>query len=203
MSLAHAARLLGGEASGDRVLCPGPGHSPSDRSLSVWFKRDAADGFIVNSFAGDSFLLCRDHVRRCLHIARGTDRFVPRRKAQRLAAQPSGPLGIWAEARNPIGTPVEVYLASRALQLARYAPGTALRFHPSCPFNGTRTPAMVAFGVVSAQLNRRQNLPLARLHRNSGRRSRSSRRGRCARGHQALARCRTQAAARPGQHGRR
>ena len=34
------ARALGGEVSGDQVLCPGPGHSPKDRSLSVKIGKD-------------------------------------------------------------------------------------------------------------------------------------------------------------------
>jgi putative DNA primase/helicase len=151
MSLAHAAQLLAGDVNGSRVLCPGPGHSPSDRSLSVWFRRDAADGFIVHSFAGDSFLHCRDHVRERLRIPRGADRFSPRPLQRPPATRSSRALAIWAESRSPIGTPVETYLASRGLHLASYAPGAALRFHPNCPFKGrhppftvTRIPAMIA-----------------------------------------------------------
>jgi hypothetical protein len=67
MNLGEAARLLGGVVmSGDHVLCPGPGHSRTDRSLSVRFDPNVPGGFIVNSFAGDSPLKCRDHVRQCL-----------------------------------------------------------------------------------------------------------------------------------------
>ena len=36
-----------------RILCPGPNHSPPDRSLSVTFGGTA--GFIVNSFAEDNW----------------------------------------------------------------------------------------------------------------------------------------------------
>ena len=57
------ARLLGGRVSRDAVLCPGPDHSASDRSLSVKIDADAPDGFLVHSFAGDDAILCRDYVR--------------------------------------------------------------------------------------------------------------------------------------------
>src|SRR5437660_96479 len=60
------AELLGGVVAGGQVLCPGPGHSAGDRSLSV--KLDPADreGFVTHSFAGDNFRDCRDHVRNKL-----------------------------------------------------------------------------------------------------------------------------------------
>jgi hypothetical protein len=49
-----AARALGGDVSGrDGVVCPGPGHSRQDRSLSVRFDPSAPDGFVVHSFAGE------------------------------------------------------------------------------------------------------------------------------------------------------
>src|SRR5215472_1419823 len=44
------ARALGGEASGNEIRCPGPGHSPSDRSLSVKIDPSASDGLLVHSF---------------------------------------------------------------------------------------------------------------------------------------------------------
>ncbi len=66
--LKAAARALGGEVRGDRVLCPGPGHSPGDRSLSVKFSADAPDGFVLNSFSNDDFGDCRDYVRKKLGL---------------------------------------------------------------------------------------------------------------------------------------
>jgi putative DNA primase/helicase len=55
-----AARALGGDIVGrDQISCPGPGHSPRDRSLAVRF---VADGFIVHSHANDDWQACRDHV---------------------------------------------------------------------------------------------------------------------------------------------
>lgn len=63
------ARRLGGEVSGRAsIVCPGPGHSRRDRSLSVRLSAEAPDGFIVHSFAGDDPLVCRDHVRERLGL---------------------------------------------------------------------------------------------------------------------------------------
>ncbi|MCF3935312.1 toprim domain-containing protein [Acuticoccus sp. M5D2P5] len=67
--LKQAAAQLGGEVTGAQVLCPGPGHSHHDRSLSVRFGSTAPDGFVVYSFAGDDPITCRDHVRQALGMA--------------------------------------------------------------------------------------------------------------------------------------
>jgi hypothetical protein len=66
MSELHSwAGLLGGEVSSVQVLCPGPGHGPQDRSLSV--KMAATNsGFVVHSFSGDDLIACKDHVRKLL-----------------------------------------------------------------------------------------------------------------------------------------
>src|SRR5262249_51807272 len=56
------ARALGGEARGNQISAPGPGHkSAGDRSLSVKVDPGAPDGFVVHSFAGDDPILCKDH----------------------------------------------------------------------------------------------------------------------------------------------
>jgi hypothetical protein len=47
----------------------------------------------------------------------------------------------WNEAKDPLGTPVEAYLASRGLALPPDAP---LRFHPACARGAERLPAMLA-----------------------------------------------------------
>ena len=52
LSLQSIARAVGGEVSGRRVLAPGPGHSPKDRSLAISISNDAPDGFILHSFGG-------------------------------------------------------------------------------------------------------------------------------------------------------
>jgi hypothetical protein len=57
------ARALGGDVSGRGVICPGPGHSARDRSLSVMPSATAPDGFLVHSFSGDDPIACKDYVR--------------------------------------------------------------------------------------------------------------------------------------------
>ena len=71
------ARALGGEVSGAQVLCPGPGHSAEDRSLSVTIGRDGEP--IVHSFSGDDWKLCRDYVRSRL----GMEPFKPQAKTSK------------------------------------------------------------------------------------------------------------------------
>jgi hypothetical protein len=70
--LRHTARRLGGEVVGNQVLCPGPGHSPRDRSLAVRFSREAPDGFVAHSFCGDDWRSCRDHIASLLGISHGS-----------------------------------------------------------------------------------------------------------------------------------
>jgi len=68
-ALHGVARALGGVIVGHAsLLVPGPGHSLTDRSLSVKFDPVAPDGFVVFSFAGDSVIACRDHVRAALGL---------------------------------------------------------------------------------------------------------------------------------------
>jgi AAA domain len=66
--LQSLARALGGEVNSGQILAPGPGHSPKDRSLSVKLDADAPDGFVVNSFAHDDPIECKDYVRAKLSL---------------------------------------------------------------------------------------------------------------------------------------
>jgi hypothetical protein len=66
--LKWVAGTLGGEIISGQVICPGPGHSARDRSLAVRLDKDAPDGFVVHSFAGDDPIECRDHVRKRLGL---------------------------------------------------------------------------------------------------------------------------------------
>ena len=63
MTLQDLARLLNGKVSEGQILCPGPNHGPSDRSLSVKLDATAQGGFIVHSYAGDDWRACRDYVK--------------------------------------------------------------------------------------------------------------------------------------------
>src|ERR1700687_479905 len=64
------ASALGGVAKGNRITAPGPGHSSSDKSLSILIDPGAPDGFVVNSFANDDPLDCKDYIRSKLGMRR-------------------------------------------------------------------------------------------------------------------------------------
>lgn len=151
------ARDLGGEVAGiGQILCPGVGHTARDRSLSVRLDARAPGGIVVHSFAGDDALAAKDYVRQRLGLSEVFPRSgenLPAEAERNFASSPvvvpgSGErtaraLAIWAEARHPAGSPVERYLARRGLALPENV-REVIRFHPSCPFAGTRTRAMVA-----------------------------------------------------------
>ncbi|WP_025032476.1 toprim domain-containing protein [Bradyrhizobium sp. DOA9] len=127
---AHAvARALGGDVVGrNRVQAPGPGHSRKDRSLSVKLEPDAADGFLVHSFAGDDPIVCKDYVRRALGLpAFGIAKHRPRRLQtqsapgrvggqrhvpgdNRSAKQLEKARWLWKQAAPIAGSPAETYL---------------------------------------------------------------------------------------------
>lgn len=148
MNLYLAARLLGGVVVGkDRVLAPGPGHSPKDRSLSVQF---SSDGYAVHSFAGDDWKLCRDHVAAALGLNNGVRFGRPsaqdmeriRREDEERKKVEARALACWKETCPIGGTIAETYLRNRGITCG--LPET-LRFHPSCWHQSVaRLPAMVA-----------------------------------------------------------
>jgi len=141
----QAARLLGGDAIGrNGILCPGPGHSRKDRSLSVGFTADGS--FIVNSFVGDDWRACREHVAGLLGwsdqrpSAPSPMPDLDLRDMVDVQRRIDRGMAIWDASLPLPGTTAEAYLASRDLAYD----GTALRFHPHCPFRQERHPAMVA-----------------------------------------------------------
>lgn len=165
-STASIARALGGEVrSGNTVLCPGPGHSPRDRSLAVRLDPAAPDGFLVFSHVGDDWRECRDHVRARLGLPPwqpGDEqrRNIPSRHVEKwdLAAVEAeageGPRAwtedeilriaaarrIWDQAQDPRGTLAEKYLRDqRRLELTDNLAGHVLRFHPRCPWRNENT----------------------------------------------------------------
>ena len=155
------ARALGGEVSGRGVTCPGPGHSPRDRSLSVLPSATSPDGFVVFSHAGDDWQACRDHVRERLGLppfrpglpqkrALGARQCAPghRDSAAPVKAATGPPdnkraMDIWGESREPHRTLVEEHLNGRGLLLPYEAAFEAIRYHRDCPFRSERFPAMV------------------------------------------------------------
>ncbi|MCJ2044740.1 toprim domain-containing protein [Methylobacterium sp. J-078] len=149
------ARDLGGEVAGiGQIVCPGPGHSHRDRSLSVRLDARAPGGIVVYSFAGDDALAAKDYVRQRLGLSEIFARSganLPRRDERKVAPvevpgsgeRTARAMAIWSEARHPAGSPVESYLGRRGVSLPD-DPREVIRFHPACPFAGTRTRAMVA-----------------------------------------------------------
>jgi putative DNA primase/helicase len=159
MNLRAIAAALGGVVSGRQVIAPGPGHSPSDRSLAVCISADAPDGFVVYSHAGDDWRACRDYVRTKLglpawqpgdnreqqrtiqpsHIDKwdfgGVDAQADdRRRTEDDLIRIRRAQTLWDEASDPRGTAGEKYLGSRALVLPDELAGGVLRFHPTCPW---------------------------------------------------------------------
>jgi putative DNA primase/helicase len=162
MNASHAAKTLGGETIGsDSVLCPGPGHSPRDRSLHVTFSPTAPEGFVTRSYANDDFGACRDHVRNRLglevpsfrHLGPGAqlrDVSAGRASAREGIGREVSPsvgsdperqaktrfaVALWKEAIDPRGTLVERYFAvhREGLELGSDICGRVLRFHAAGP----------------------------------------------------------------------
>lgn len=130
MSKDHIALRLGGDkvASG-QYICPGPGHSAADRSLSV---RIVGTEVQVYSFAGDDWRLCLDHVLGLIgrsYLAYGENGAVVQNR-ELNAESKSRALRLWSEARPIPGTPAESYLRKRGVKYD----GGKLRWHPRCPF---------------------------------------------------------------------
>jgi putative DNA primase/helicase len=138
LSLRAIARLLGGEACGHQVLCPGPGHSAKDRSLSIRFSATAPGGFLVHSHAGDDWQACRDYVCERLGLPIADRRRDPPPRANRAAIEDAAAkakstrqaLALWREAVDPRGTLAETYLNGRELDLGDDLAGAVLRWHP-------------------------------------------------------------------------
>ena len=151
LDLRTIAHALGGEISGGQVLAPGPGHSRKDRSLAVRLSHQSPSGFVVHGFApGDDWRTCRDYVADRLGL--GDWAPTPRHPSGSPASEATRierATSLWNGGRNPAGTVVEQYLASRGLKLPALAV-SVLRYHPQCPWKETtsgitiRVPAMLA-----------------------------------------------------------
>ena len=166
MNIRAIARLLSGEVAGPgRILCPGPGHSPGDRSLSITFI--GADEPIVHSFAGDDWRACKDHVARLLGLpAENGPRPPVARAAPHACRAQAGSRRRQAQrgrARHLAVRQAGTGNAGRDLsRLARHdlPPPDALRFHAGLKHpSGGIWPAMVALVTSGAD-----GTPLA-IHR--------------------------------------
>lgn len=162
-TLPEIATALRGKICGGRVLAPGPGHSAKDRSLTVRLSDAAPDGFIVHSYCGDDWRMCRDHVASALGLSSDRRRNAAppdpaeierrqeaRRKADERERAETARLqararAMWDQSGDPRGTAAEAFLNSRGLELPNDVAGSVLRFHPQCPWgDGATMPAMIA-----------------------------------------------------------
>lgn len=142
----QAAAALQGDVNGQTVLCPGPGHSPRDRSLCITLDPSAPDGFVAHSFAGDDFRDCRDYAKDRLGIGRSDytplPRSAPARPATNDADRIQAARTIWAQCRPLAGTAAEAYLRGRGCILD--AMPDDLRYHSELLYQGGTVPGLVA-----------------------------------------------------------
>jgi putative DNA primase/helicase len=163
MDVRSMAVALGGVVQngkrGPFVLCPGPGHSAEDRSLSVAPSRTDPEGFVCSSFAtADDWRTCRDYVRARLNLPgfqpSRRDSTQPRRERRAQPVKPATPATdnsasanrIWQAATHPDprGTLAEHYLnVERHQNLPADLCGRVVRFHALCPWEKERRPCMV------------------------------------------------------------
>jgi putative DNA primase/helicase len=141
--LDQLAVALGGQICSGEVLAPGPGHSPSDRSMAV---RPTDTGLLVHSYAGDDWRECRDYVISRIN-ARPDD--LPVVSAPKISPTASldqrvrHALDLWEQSRDPRQTSVSRYLKSRGLVLPG-DPERVIRFHPSLKIDGSTLEGMIA-----------------------------------------------------------
>jgi hypothetical protein len=190
--VSRAAAALGGDVAGrDTVVCPGPAHSPKDRSLSVKFDPTAPDGFLTFSHAGDDWRECRDHVRRRLDLPAwepGDEqrRSVPPHHINKwdLAAIEAeaneGPRAwtedeiirierarrIWNEGKEPRGTLAERYLREhRKLDLPDDLADGVLRYHDRCPWKDEDTGRIDRVPALVVPFRSIDNNEITAIHR--------------------------------------
>jgi hypothetical protein len=143
-TLRDYARRLGGDLAGYQVLCPGPGHGPRDRSLSVRLSAIAPDGFIAFSHAGDDWKICRDHVRERLGLAvleRRAAPLPPVAKGDPEYERRQHEKAAWLWARR---LPLEGSIGERYLRLARGYAGSLPATLGFLPQKDKVTPALIA-----------------------------------------------------------
>lgn len=136
--------MLGGERRNHYVIAPGPGHSPSDRSLKIWID-DAGHVCCTTYSTADTWPDAMDYVRARLGLPpfmpgrreeAGRDRRSPEERLAEAIASWQATVAdhraddrmaarLWAEAIDPTGTPGEQYLAGAILAAARRLHGRA------------------------------------------------------------------------------
>lgn len=138
MNAEQIAHALGGKRAGNQFKCRCPAHDDKDPSMLVFDGREAVQ---VRCMSGCSTLdiIAALKARGLWEKTRVAGDFgqtpaVEQNRNGEIA------LSIWNEAIGCGGTQVETYLNARGLTLP---PSPALRFHPRCPFDRERVPAVV------------------------------------------------------------
>jgi putative DNA primase/helicase len=154
LTLSEIARALGGRVVSGGVNFRAPGHSHVDDSGRVLVGPNYPNGFWVKSWSNDDELALKDYVAERLGLPRRGKLRVEIQSAQQftsieeIAKKKRIATLRWNEGRDPHGTIVEAYLASRALRMSDEVAGPVIRFHPECPWaHGEeiiRVPAMIA-----------------------------------------------------------
>jgi putative DNA primase/helicase len=144
-ALRSMAAALGGDVvkgrEGPFILCPGPGHSARDRSLSVSPSASDRDGFVCFSHANDAWQDCRKHV--LARIGGERRKYQAPTRTYQKAENGAAAVRLWGEGVDPHGTLAERYLNSRGLGLPDDVAERVVRFHGSCPWGGDRRPVML------------------------------------------------------------
>jgi putative DNA primase/helicase len=158
-ALRSMAAALGGEVrkgkKGLFILCPGPGHSAKDRSLSVTLSATDSDGFVCFSHTTDAWQDCRDHIRTRIGGRSTEYRETAKRQAtSQKAIKDNATLAreLWRDGVEPRGTLAERYLdEQRRLDLSDDVANRLVRFHGACPWGGERRPVMLtAFRSITS-----------------------------------------------------
>jgi hypothetical protein len=188
MDLRTLQRALGGDIIGGQLLAPGPLHSRRDRSMSVKLDPGSPSGLLVNSFSGDHWRDCRDHVRVLLGLPAwqpgdGRDRSIPQHRVEQFdrnvvdAEAEHRPRTeddlirieraqkLWADADDPPGTLAEEYLKSRSLVLTDDVAGRVLRFHRGCPWRDENTGALLFVPALVAAFRSIDDDTVTAIHR--------------------------------------
>lgn len=186
MDLKTLQRVLGGEISNGQLLCPGPGHTPRDRSMAVMLS--VSGNFIIYSHAGDDWRDCQAYVRQRLGWPQwkpgdGRDRRVlpsrlkafdhavadteagPRPSTEDDAIRIERAAAIWNDAGDPRGTVAETYLRSRALILTDDVANSTLRFHHACPWRDENTGSTIFVPALIAAFRSVDDDQITGIHR--------------------------------------
>lgn len=143
IDLKHLAKRAGGEFNGHDARIPGPGHGPTDRSLSLSIGDNGR--LIWWSFSGDSNAAVRAYLKELGVMgegacAEGAPLVAPER-ARRTDAGAHWAAALWRESIALDGTLGMRYLENRSIH-GPFPP--TLRFHKACRDGPFRRPALIA-----------------------------------------------------------